>query len=136
VRRLTLLAAALASFAYAPAADAASVTLDETRLIYRASRGERNDLEIRNVGRSYRFTDAGARIRATGACRRVSRHVAECPHERALTLTVLLGGGRDRALVRSLRSDQDGALHGGGASDRLRTGLPQTAMQMAGLLQV
>ena len=120
VRRFVLLVAAAVALACPAAAQAARVSYDGSRLVYRAGAGERNDLEIRNTGRFYRFSDEGARVRATGACRRLSRHVAQCPHERALTLTVLLGGGRDRVLVHSLRGDQDGAVHGGDGDDRLR----------------
>lgn len=104
------------------------LTVNDCWLTYRAAKGESNRFTIHFAGRGrlVDIVDAGARIRAEGACVRVSRHHVRCPRpvsqssDASPAADVFLGDRNDRARVTRRRGVAAPAvLHLGSGADHL-----------------
>jgi hypothetical protein len=113
-------AAILALLLLAAPAPAATISADRA-VTYRAGPGEVNRLVVSEDPAGLRFSDAGARIKASRPCRLKDRHTAVCP-----------GGGGDDQIELFLGNRADHAqarfryytitMHGGPGGDRLTGG--------------
>lgn len=101
--------------------------------VYRAGAGERNDVTVAQDGRSVVITDAGALVRAAGACVAIDPHRARCPSGffgpsgGGDSLEVELGDLDDRATALT-----GAVVRGGPGDDLLQASSPSTLLGGAG----
>jgi hypothetical protein len=124
--------AALAVLALAPAADAATVSMNGSTAVFSAAPGEVNDLNVQiNSDGSFQYYDVNNAVTPTPplACEASSGgHAVDCPPG-ATAFDLELGDGNDKANVSNSGASFPVTLAGGDGDDELRSRGPSDIFQ-------